>query len=85
MVSVSIKGIFSCGKSVSLGHVLVRTGNSKVGLMSATGVLRALVLSGRLLQNGCLFSCLLCVTAPRGELKVALILIIHHCPCLLGP
>lgn len=52
--------------------------------MSANGVLRALALSGRLLQNGCLFSCLLCVKAPR-ELKVALILIIHHCPCLLGP
>lgn len=80
MVTVSIKASFQVENPQQYLLIIGRW-----GYMSATGILRALALSGRLLQNDCLFSCLLCVRAPRGELKTALILIIHHCPCLLGP
>lgn len=80
MITVSIKASFQVENPHQYLLIIGRW-----GYMSATGIFRALVLSGRLLQNGCLFSCLLCVRAPRGELKMALILIIHHCPCLLGP
>lgn len=80
MITVSIKASFQVENPHQYLLIIGRW-----DCVGTTGILRALTLSGQMLQNGCLLSCLLCVRAPRGELKMALILIIHHCPCLLGP
>lgn len=56
MITVSIKASFQVENPHRYLLIIGRW-----GYMSAPGILSALALSGRLLQNGCLFSCLLCV------------------------